>query len=252
MLVIGSVLLLLSVPVAMVGVYTGRLWRVMRQVGTVSPDELIEAADGARGHVRPMMKLCAVAGTATAAADGALISTVNRQRCVWYRYDVVHRQVRQRRDSKGRLRQSSSRRRVGGNTSQDPFFLVGRAGRVEIRPDKMRVHRAERERTRILPGMVEKPFPDADAIMGSGGVQNSYHHKEWILREGTQLYVLGEVTRAGDMVILGKPAKGPHILSTRTGPQLLSQARLVSILTVVVATVAATTGLVMVIVAGLR
>jgi hypothetical protein len=252
MLVIGSVLLLASVPVAVVGTYIGRFWRVMRQVEIVSPDELTKATGAERERGQPTTRLCAVTGTASASADGALTSTVNRERCVWYRYAVVHREVRHRRDSKGRLRRSSRRRRAGGHTSEDPFFLVGRVGRVEIRPRKMRIHRPERGRTRVLPGKVGEPFPDADAIMGSGGVQNTYHHREWILREGAQLYVLGEVTRAGDMVILGKPAKGPHILSTRTGTQLLSQARLVSILTVVAAVVSATTGLVMVIVAGLR
>jgi hypothetical protein len=252
LVIVGCALLLVAAPVAMVAAYWGRLWRAMRQLGIMTPDALVEAADATRARGQPMKQLCAVVGTAKASAKGALTSVVNRELCVWYRYDVVHRQVRQRRDSAGRLRRSSRRKRLGATVSHDPFLLVGRVGRVEVRPDNMRVHRAERGRTRILPGMAEKPFPDADLQMGDGAVQNSFHHKEWIVREGAQLYVLGEATRMRDAVVLSKPAKGPHLVSTLTGTQLLGQAQRMFILTVVVAIVSATTGMVMVIVGLLR
>lgn len=251
MVVIGSGLLMLAIAAATVGVRAGRLWQAIRQAGVTTPDALVEVARASRTTGITARRLCGVVGVATLPTGQTRLSTVNKERCVWHRHVVVHRQVRQRTDASGRIRRSTRRRRVENFRSNDPFLLVGQAAQVEIWPDRMRVYRPDRGRTRILPGRARQSFPDDGVILGDGGVQHFFRHDEWVVREGTQLYVLGDVIMSRGEVTLRRPAKGPHILSTRAGAQLQSRALVVLVLVMVVAIVAAVTGTILV-VDGLR
>lgn len=208
----GSVIIVLDLSllgfvgiIAMAGVRDWRLWRVSRRVTPITPDQLVEAA----GSRRRMRELVAVVGVAAAGRGGPLESTVNAQPCVWHRHTVHHRRVRH--GSDGRSRRSLRRRRVVDETTHEPFALAGTTSRIQLQPEGFHMDRPARTPTRVLPGLVSQPFPDADGLMG----RDVYVHREWIIPSGTTLYVLAEAAAAPSGIVLRRPAKGPHLVSTR-------------------------------------
>lgn len=199
-----------------------RLWfRVLRGADVATPDELVVAARTGRLERR----IRVVVGVAD--ADGpAMVSTVNGEPCVWHRHSVRHRQTRVRTDKRGRIRRSTRVKRVADVSSSSTFSLAGSAARIDVLPANMLVHRPERRANRILPGIASAPIPAAADLFSGGAVRNTYHHREWIIRAGTPLYILGEVGGRAGRVAVRRPAKGLHLISTRTGPTLIRRARI--------------------------
>jgi hypothetical protein len=215
---LGLLLLAGAGLAAWYAVRSWQLWRVLVRTEVTTPDRLLDTV-----RAGPQIRL--VTGTAGPGRQGSLVSTVNAEPCVWHRHTVKHHQVRYRTDAKGRSRRSSSRRRVGDVRSREPF----RVGHLEVQPDQMVVDRPERRRSRILPGIASQPLPDAAALTSGGSIQNTYHHREWIIRAGTPLHILGEVTDRGATVVMRRPSRGPHFISTRTADAWLRRSRVVTI-----------------------
>ena len=247
---LGLVMLALAGTAALAGLRQARLWAVLRRVEVTTPEQLVQAARA--GILR--RRVCGVVGTAVAGAGGELTSTVNQELCVWHRHTIQHRQVRYRTNAKGQSRRSSHAKRAGDVRSPEAFILASAtdrssaggvaAGGIEVRPDALRVDRPERRKDRILPGIASQPFPDAATLAGTGSVQNSYRHREWIIRAGTPLFVLGEVAGREARVVIRRPPKGPHLISTRGATQIRARARLGAVLALAVAAAATLTAVV--------
>ena len=126
---------------------------------------------------------------ASAGPDGILRSAVNDESCVWHRHTIHHRQIRYRTTDRGQSQRSSRARRVADQSSPEPFTCEAPRSSVDVYPDAMRVDRPEARPTRVLPGLVSKPFPDPDTMLAT--TQQMYWHREWIIRPGVPLFVLG-------------------------------------------------------------
>jgi hypothetical protein len=218
---LGLVLLLVAGAAAVLGLRQ-RLWfRVLRRAEVATPDELIDAARSGRleRRVRAVVGVAGVSGP-------AVVSTVNGEPCVWHRHSVRHRQTRVRTDKRGRSRRSTRVKRVADVSSTAAFALTGSQAQIDVLPAEMLVDRPERRANRILPGVASAPIPAAAELFSGGAIRNSYHHREWIIRAGTPLYILGEIAGRGARVAVRRPAKGLHLISTRSRPALIGQARL--------------------------
>jgi hypothetical protein len=214
LVILGVTFLLFSAAGAVAGLRLRLWWRVLRGSEVVTPEELVEAARDGRLDRR----LRAVVGVADVEDDR--LSTVNGELCVWHRHTVVHRQVRYRTSSNGRTRRTTRSKRVADVSSGEPFALAGVTDRIDVLPEAMRVYRPQRRATRVLPGIVSKPFPDAAELMNNS-IQNFYRHREWIIRAGTPLFVLGEVAGRGSRIAVRRPARGLHLISTLGRTQLI-------------------------------
>jgi hypothetical protein len=210
----GVVLLLVAAGSVVAGLRLRLWWRVLRRAEVLTPEELVAAA----GSGRLERRIRAVVGVAD--SDDGRVSTVNSEACVWHRHTVVHRQVRYRTNSNGRTRRSTRTKRVADVRSGEPFALAGATDRIEVLPEAMRVHRPQRRATRVLPGIVSQPFPEAADLMNSS-IQNFYRHREWIIQAGTPLFVLGEVAGRGSRVAVRRPARGLHLIATRGRTELI-------------------------------
>ncbi len=217
---LGLSLIVLAGGAAVLGLRQRLWWRVLRRAEVTTPEQLLESARNGRLERR----VRAVVGLAGPGPE-AVRSTVNGEPCVWHRHTVRHQQVRHRTDRQGRSRRSSRTRRVADVRSDSAFTVTDQAGRVDVLPTAMRVHRAERRANRILPGIASKPIPESAELFSGGMIQNTYHHREWIIRAGTPLYVLGEVSGRGSRVAIRRPARGLHLISTRGAAQLVRRAR---------------------------
>jgi hypothetical protein len=198
---LGAALEVVAVVGLVVGLRAWPLWRVLRVVRPATPERLAAAAREARYDGR----VVAVAGIAAAAPEGLLSSVVNEVPCVWHRHTVHRRRIRYRDTGAQR---ASIPRRVADAASSDPIRL----GAVEVVPAGMRVHRPVACPTRILPALASEPFPEALVSRPP----YLYRHREWVLRPGTRLFVLGQVRSYGSRITLRRPERGPHIVSTRS------------------------------------
>lgn len=200
MVVVGAALGAVAVVAGVLGLRAWPLWRVLRQVRPATPERLVTAAQD--GHLDG--RVVAVAGVAAPGPDGVLASVVNEVPCVWHRH-IVHRRRISYRDNGAQ--RASLARRVAEAASTEPFRL----GPVQIVPAGMRVHRPVAVATRILPALASEPFPDA--LVSRPPYQ--YRHREWVLRPGAALFILGQVRSYGPRVTLRRPDRGPNIISTR-------------------------------------
>jgi hypothetical protein len=236
LLVVGGVgLLIVAAVSAVIGVRDWPLWNALRRVRPTTPERLAKAARDGRLDGR----VVAVSGLAGAAPSGPLRSAVNNEACVWHRHLVHRRQISHR----GAAQRASRRRRVADVASHNPFLLRGLLAQpsaaraavaagasavvptaggppadggpvvVEVHPEGLRIHRPVRRRIRILPGLASEPFPPADVLIGQ--VTQLFWHREWLLPAGTPLFVLAEVQSHGSRLALRRPARGPHVVSTR-------------------------------------
>jgi E3 Ubiquitin ligase len=242
MVVLGVALLVLAGAAAVIALRMWGLWNALRRVRPTTPERLMAAARTGRLDGR----VVAVSGTASAGPGGSLRSAVNDMPCVWHRHTVHHRQIHYHTTERGQSQRSSRPRRVADEPSREPFTLSGASARVDVHPDAMRVDRPEAAATRVLPGLATKPFPDPDAMLGA--TQQMYWHREWIIRPGVPLFVLAEVEGRGARVWLRRPAKGPHVISTRPATTVRRRTALAVLASLLVAPAAAIAGAVVLIV----
>jgi E3 ubiquitin ligase len=269
-MLLGVGLLAVAVVGAVVAVHDWTLWNALRRVRPTSPERLLRAAEGGRFDGR----IVAVAGIAGPGPGGPLRSTVNAEACVWHRHTVHRRHIRYRTTAGGGMSQRySRRRRVADVASQEPFLLrpvfprpttelrqpaaaarsdaTARLSAVDglperaevaiaVRPAGLRVHRPVAGGVRILPALASEPFPAAEMMMGHAA--QMYWHREWVLRPGVPLFVLAEVNTGGETLTLQRPAKGPHVVSTRTARWLRRRTAAAVILGTLLAAVAAPAG----------
>ena len=234
--VLGVALLVLAGAAAVIVLRMWDLWNALRKVRPTTPERLLAAARAGRLDGR----VVAVSGMASPGPDGSLRSAVNDESCVWHRHTVHHRQIRYHTTDRGRSQRSSRRRRVADQRSREPFALRGTSVGVAVHPDTMRVDRPETRAVRVLPGLATKPFPDPDAMLGS--TQQMYWHREWIIRPGVPLFVLGEVEVRGSGVVLRRPAHGPNVISTRAAATVRRRTALAVLAGLVITPVAAIAG----------
>lgn len=221
-LFVGLLLIVVAGAATVLGLRQRLWWRVLRGTEITTPDDLVGAARD--GQLNRGVR--AVVGTASGVE---IKSTVNSELCVWHRHAVRHRQTRTRTDRQGRTRRSSRSKRVADVRSTDPFQLVGAGESIAVLPTEMLVHRAERRGDRVLPGIASKPIPPAAELFSGAAVLNQYHHREWIIRVGTPLYILGEVAGKGARVAIRRPTKGLHLISTRSAAYLVRRAQVLMI-----------------------
>lgn len=217
-LFLGLLLIIAAGAATVLGLRQRLWWRVLRRTEVTTPDTLVSASrDG-----RLDRGVRAVVGTA---AGVEIKSTVNSEPCVWHRHAVRHRQTRTRTDRQGRTRRSSRSRRVADVRSSEVFQLAGTEESIAVLPADMLVHRPERRGSRVLPGIASKPMPPSAELFSGAAVLNQYHHREWIIRFGTPLYILGEVSGKGPRVAVRRPTKGLHLISTRSAAHLVRRAQ---------------------------
>ncbi|PXY32257.1 GIDE domain-containing protein [Prauserella muralis] len=178
---------------------------------------------GATGSFR---KTAEVVGAAHPRPEGPLKAELSKTECVWYRYEV-HRQYETVEYRDGKRRRSRRTEKVAGHTSWEGFALIDDERRtIGVDPTGTNPDGAEQTVNRFEPhrgggGVEVFGVRLPDFVAGGGSTTIGFDYKEWVIRPGRRLYILGEVhDRIGPLVI-GKPDNGGHFLiSTRTEQQL--------------------------------
>ncbi|MEC3982027.1 E3 ubiquitin ligase family protein [Amycolatopsis sp. H20-H5] len=176
---------------------------------------------GGRGGFR---KVCEVVGAAYPSPQGPLLAEITKTECVWYRYRV-DRQYEHVEYRDGKRRYSKRTEKVTDFTSSNGYALIDEQGRtIGVDPNGRAPDGVEQTTDRFEPyhggdqGMelfgIRIPFGNRDSTLG-------YQYKEWLIRPGTRLFVLGEAHDRIGPLVLGKPSGPGHFLvSTRTEEEL--------------------------------
>ncbi|WP_328606281.1 E3 ubiquitin ligase family protein [Amycolatopsis sp. NBC_00345] len=180
-------------------------------------EELRRVSDelGGRGGFR---KVTEVVGAAHPRPEGPLIAEVSKTPCVWYRYQV-EREYEHVVYRDGRRRRSKRTEKVADHTSNEGYALIDEQGRtIGVAPDGTRPEAVEQTVDRF------EPYQGGDQsfeLFGLrlpallGGSRDStlgYRYREWLIRPGTRLYVLGEAHDNAGPLVIGKPRERGHFL----------------------------------------
>lgn len=181
---------------------------------------------GATGGFR---KITEVVGAAHPGPAGPLISEVSRTPCVWYRcrIDREYEYIEHKDDGKREVHKR--REKVRDYTSSNGYSIIDPQGRtIGVAPAGKRPEGAEKTVDTFQPAiggatpLMEFVGSELDALRTeSRDTTLGYHYQEWLVRPGTQLYVLGEVTDATGALVIGKPkGRGHFIVATKTEEEL--------------------------------
>jgi hypothetical protein len=191
---------------AMIGTETSSIPE-LEQLRGVS-DEL-----GARGGFR---KVAEVVGAAHPRPEGLLVSEISKTECVWYGYRV-DRQYERIVYRDGKRRYSKHTEKVAEFSSSQGYALVDADGRtIGVDPDGTRPEAVEQAVDRFEQG-------DGGGRFFTTGDNSTigFEYKEWLIRPGSRLYVLGEVHDKIGPLVIGKPGQPGHfIISGRTEDEL--------------------------------
>ncbi|WP_116041340.1 E3 ubiquitin ligase family protein [Amycolatopsis palatopharyngis] len=172
-------------------------------------------------------KVAGVVGTAHPRPEGPLVSEVSKSECVWYRYRI-DRQYEHVEYRDGRRHRSKRTEKVVEHTSAEGYALIDEQGRtIGVDPNGTSPDGVEQSVNRFEPhhgrgGHSELFGIRLPAALGGGRDSTlGYEYKEWLIRPGRRMYILGEVHDKIGPLVIGKPEQGGHFLiSTRTEHEL--------------------------------
>ncbi|ACU95553.1 E3 ubiquitin ligase family protein [Saccharomonospora viridis] len=228
MWIVGVVLLIVAVVAFFYMKHTRSELHAMIGTETLSIPQLEQyrqASDevGGRGAFR---KTAEVVGAAHPGPHGPLKAELSKTECVWYRYRIDrHYEVIEYRDGKRHRRKRTER--VAEHTSAQNYAVIDEEGRtIGVDPNGTKPDSVEQTVSRFEPHRgnsqsIELFGFKLPTMLGRGDSTIGYDYKEWVIRPGQRLYILGEVHDRFGPLMIGKPAQGGHfIISTRTEEEL--------------------------------
>lgn len=231
-MIIGAVVLaVVGVVGLVVGLFAKRRLDAMRGTTTVDCTDVGSVAGD--DEARP----CEVVGNAETAEE-PLAAPLSGTPCVWYRTSVSRRYHEHRGGGNGGGRQTRTRV-VSQQESPAPFAIRDRSGVVSILPEGANVIGESKSVDRF------EPYHPGQRLAGEGSLADravsiglnllsrndhdtiGYEYREWIIREGTNLYVrAGAMRDHSGRAWLQKPASGPYLISTKSEAALTKRSRL--------------------------
>jgi hypothetical protein len=160
-----------------------------------------------------------VVGAAHPRPEGMLIAEVSKTECVWYHYriDREYEHVEYR---DGKRRYSKRREKVAEFTSSDGYALIDEQGRmigvdpngtkpegVEQTVDRFEPHHGDGNQGLELFGI---KLPGVFTTRENSTI--GFVYKEWLIRPGRWLYILGEVHDKIGPLVIGKPEQPGHFI----------------------------------------
>ena len=221
-LAIIGVILLVGAAIAVAFAVRGkRRWQAMLGTETSTAAELTaELATVRELGGSAFSRISEVTGTAAPGPIGELKSELAELPCIWYRYEIRRRYWENSTDSDGNRSRTQRTETVAKLASTQPFRVADATGSVLVRPDGLAIDHAERVLDQFDPDQGTSSISFLGISIGMRSDTIGYEREEWIVRSGTPLYVLGEARDQGGEVVIGKPAGGVHVISTRSEAEL--------------------------------
>jgi hypothetical protein len=220
----GAVLLVVAVGMAVWAQVMSRRLKAMAQVETVACQDLAALRDAAAQAAGPgaFSLVCEVTGTTEPGDTGLLKAELSKVDCVWHRHVITRHYEDTRTDSKGNRTSTTNTETMADHTSAAPFRVRDASGTVLVDPVGARFDHAEEVVDRFEPHRGKGSFSvslGGISLTGGGGTLG-FEYKEWVLRPGQRVYLLGEASDRSGRLVVGRPASGPYVFSTRSEQEL--------------------------------
>ncbi|MBB1242640.1 hypothetical protein GL263_03500 [Streptomyces durbertensis] len=169
---------------------------------------------------------CEVVGIALPDQRGLLKSQLQEVDCVWHRHKITRKYEEIRRDSNGNRRRTTQHETVSALTSDTGFLVEDDSGRIAIRPEGAETIGADKTLDNFVQhqgrgegglsiGPITLTTRQGDGTLG-------FKHEEWVLRQGTRLFVHGEATDVRGHLEIARPSEGgTYIVSAKSEEELL-------------------------------
>lgn len=256
----GIVLLVIAVAALLYARSQTRRREAMAATKTSSCGELDRlAAEASRtGGPGKFSQSCEVVGAARPAPGAAeLKAPFSGQPAVWHRTRITHhyweRRRRRRADGSHDWDRQETSRVISDERSQAPFAVDDGTGQVLISPIEADIEGAEKSFSQFEPDdrSSEGAFSvfGIEVQLGSGSRSIGFEREEWVVRPGTRLYTLGEISDRGGRLQIGKPIDGGRlIISSRSEQELQAAAARRSKIATIGGAVAAVAGVALLVV----
>lgn len=220
LVVVGLVLL----AGAAIPAFLGR--RAQRRVAAIEGTPTTRCSDVATSVVPGSDGRVECVGGAVAGPGGPLTAPLSERACVWHRSRVTEHywDTETHRDSQGRTTSNRVRRtrEVSDSASTAVFGVADDSGAVGVDPRGARMDQPEQ----ALDQFQERPREGFFKELVFGSRTIGFQHEEWLIAEGTPLYVNGAAVQRGDAWVLAKPTGGGELtVSTRSQEELLAATR---------------------------
>ncbi len=219
MTVFRIILIAVGVGLILWAVYQTHRRRMMAATPTIGAGDVASVAEGDR-EVR-----VEVEGAAAPGPGGPLTAPLSGTPCVWHRTVITRSYQKWETDNEGKRRQVNGTNVVHSRHSAEAFTIVDVSGQVPLHPGDLRPDGAERvlsERENARGPLAQRALSIGAHGLGTGpGSTQGHLYEEWVIRPGTNLYVLGAV-RGSEGIAIRKPHDSPFIISTRSEQQLSS------------------------------
>ncbi len=163
---------------------------------------------------------CEVTGIARAGSRGLLHAPISGVPCVWHRVQIEALYSDAGID--GEPHQLTEE--VSDVASQAPILLEEEDGVVVVDMRNVIIDLADRTTTVVDESALEG-IELAMSGARSQGDDTLYARTEWVITDGTKLFVSGRPVAMGDQVGLGQPERGELVVSTRSDIELVNAAR---------------------------
>jgi hypothetical protein len=232
----AGVLAVAGVAGLVVGLLAKRRLDAMRSTATVDCMDIADAAGD--GEAKP----CEVVGTA--GIEERLVAPLSGLPCVWYRSSVSRRYYDRRGDrgASGGTGGTGNRTRtqvVSRQESSAPFTIRDSSGVALILPEGAKVIGETKSVDQFEPNSSGR-LAAGEGSLASRAISIGlnlltqtdrdtigYEYREWIIREGANLYVrAGAMRDHSGRAWLQKPTSGPYLISTKSEATLTRQSRL--------------------------
>ncbi|UYM07541.1 GIDE domain-containing protein [Solicola gregarius] len=227
LIIVGVVVILFAALPAFMIVLERRSIQRMTVTDTATAAELTALARAAvaAGGGGSFNHPAEVKGVVRFGPGGPLTSQLTDTRCVWFRHKV-EREFTERRGERTRRKTET----LTSSRSDEPFYVEDATGTVLVRPT------VNIEKARKVIDEFREPGP-ADGFAADNGVLPmlgglllgagartgtiGFRSREWVLEEGSRVYVLGEATDVDGEVVIGEPSDAqPLVISTRSESEL--------------------------------
>lgn len=238
LIVIGAILCVVAV------VTTQRMLKAKKDLGALGAASPMTGSElaGMRSYGAPpgtdsgRSATCQVAGAAQPGPTGVLKSRLSGTECVWFRFEVTREYRNVDTDANGDRRTRRDTETWEEGVSSDQFQVVDTRGETVLvdprggRPDSVEPvldRKESRERPSAINQMLSGDIKSGltEMVRSDDGRTTAMIYQEWVIRPGTQLFVLGELRDSSAGPVVGKPAGRKHsfIISTKSAEEIKAQ-----------------------------
>ena len=204
----------------------------MTTTETVTSTDLIKLREAAvaAGSEGSFAQLIEVKGIVRTGPGGPLTSQMTDTTCAWHRHKVERKYREKYRNGDGKKRTRTTTETLTSHRTKDLFYVEDATGKTLVRPsvivDKPKKVLDEFEEPKAKKskqsgggflstiGNIAKDMMDDENTIG-------FRRREWVLKDGARVYVLGEASDADGDLVVGEPSDGSKlVITTRTEEQM--------------------------------